>query len=205
MRRSTLALVCLIAVALAGSAAGAGGPQWKTFGDAAWRPDTGYNSQHGLVTQSNCLTPTCATDFLVTFGGIQLLNGPTDPASITAASFDFNPSATGGSGGSPRLVFLLSDGGNIQLRPLPWVANTWTHQDGFGGTTATDWDNYGGICGFAYEQTYTAALACHLTGTTVTAIFLVNDSGWIAPPGETVTVDNITVNSIVAAGPGNST
>jgi len=77
---------------------------------------------------------------------------------------------TGASGGSPRLVIVFSDGGNINLRPLAWVANAWTREGS--GTTTSDWDNSGGTCGFLYEQTYDVVTACH-TGTTVAAAFVV--------------------------------
>jgi hypothetical protein len=164
--------------------------QWKTFGDAVWVNQTG-NPGWGLVTSS---------DASGTYGGIQLRNGPTSLASITAASFDFNANQTGASGGSPRLVFALSDGGNIQLRPLTWTANSWATEDGFGAGT-NDWDTSGGSCGSLYGTTWATAAACAV-GATITSIFLVNDSGWAYPTtGEVVVVDNITVNNIVATGP----
>jgi hypothetical protein len=102
-------------------------------------------------------------------------------------------------GGSPRLVVTFSDGGNGQLRPLTWAAGTWATEDGI--ATGTDWDNAGGTCGFAYGTTWTAIKACH-AGARITAIFVVNDSGWLYPPaGEQVILDNITVNDVVASGP----
>jgi hypothetical protein len=167
--------------------------QWKTFGDAVWVKGMGHPGW-GLVTSSNGSG---------TYGGIQLLHGPTSLATITAASFDFNANQTGNSGGSPRLVFGLSDGGTILLRPLTWTANTWATEDGFGAGT-NDWDTSGGSCGSLYATTWALATACAGTAT-ITAIFLVNDSGWAYPAtGEVVVVDNITVNNIVATGPGNS-
>lgn len=182
----------LLTVALASSSAmAAPAPQWKPFGDAVWVQGTG-NPGYGLVTSSNGAG--------TTYGGIELRHGPTSLASITAAKFDFNPNQTGSSGGSPRLVFGLTDGGNIQLRPLQWAANAWATEDGFG-ANPSDWDNYGGTCGFVYETTWTIAAACH-AGATITSIFLVNDSGWVYPAtGEVVVVDNVTVNTIVATGP----
>ncbi len=72
---------------------------------------------------------------------------PSDPASITALSFDFMADQTGAGGGSPRLVVVFSDGGNAALRPLAWTANTWTTEDGM---TSSDWDNNTGGCGFLY-------------------------------------------------------
>ncbi len=46
--------------------------------------------------------------------------------------------------------------------------------------------------------------ACH-PNTTITSIFVVNDSGWLYPAtGEQVILDNVTVNNLVATGPGNN-
>jgi hypothetical protein len=190
MRRATF-LVALVALSLAfqGLAFGASS-HWTPFGTAHWVKGAGLGGGYGLVTTS---LPSG------TYGGISLSNPPADPNSLTALSFDFKPNQTGGSGGSPRLVVQFSDGGDASLRPLAWVAGTWTHEDGMVGT---DWDNRGGTCGSLYETTWATIKTCH-TGTTVTGIFAVNDSGWLYPPaGEEVVLDNVTVNDQVASGPG---
>lgn len=169
-----------------------GGALWKAFGDGAWAPHAGKNSQFGFVTTS---------DSTGTFGGLDMKRLPTtDPAAITALSFDFSANMSGASGGSPRLVVEFSDGGNGELRPLTWTANTWATVDGMSGN---NWDNEGGTCGFQYATTWSAIVACH-AGATIADIFVVNDSGWLYSQGEQVTLDNVVVNDTVAAGPGNS-
>lgn len=173
-------------------AATSGNRAWETFDKAHWVKGAG-NPGFGLLTVSNSTYPD---------GGIVLKHSfvPHNPATITALSFDFNPNQTGGSGGSPRMVVEFSDGGNGQLRPLTWVANTWTHLDGM---TGNNWDNAGGTCGFLYSVTWSAIMACH-PGATVTLIFVVNDSGWLYPTtGEQVYLDNIRVNNLIAMGPPN--
>src|SRR5579862_807074 len=110
-----------------------GGALWKTFGDGAWAPKVG-NPGHGLVTSSG----SCATcPYGVSSGGASMASFPTDPSSITALSYDFNADHTGAGGGSPRMVLQFSDGGDAQLRPLNWAANTWATENGI---TSSDWD-----------------------------------------------------------------
>lgn len=129
-----------------------------------------------------------------TYGNVALAGFPTDPTAITTLSFDYSPDVTGASGGSPRLTVHFSDGGGADLRPLALVAGTWTTIDGMTGAT---WDNNGGTCGFVYDTTWTAVLACH-AGTTITGMTVINDSGWMYPPaGTVVLVDNIRVNGDV--------
>ena len=100
-------------------------------------------------------------------------------------SYDFRASASGPSGGSPRLTMRLSDGGG-ELRPLSLVAGEWAHEDG-----STDWDNYGGSCGYRAQLSYGEFLGCH-PGATVTGLEFWNDSGWLYPGGFQVLVDNVT-------------
>jgi hypothetical protein len=111
-------------------------------------------------------------------------------------AFDFMADKTAASGGSPRLVMIFSDGGNINLRPLAWIQDTWI-SEGTGNPTpdplaATNWDNNGGTCGFLFEQTYATVKACHAAAT-VTAAFIVSDSGWLNAP-YTNWIDNIQYN-----------
>ncbi len=117
------------------------------------------------------------------FAGINFHHVPPAPPAA-APSFDFKADRTAASGGSPRLVMLFSDGGNINLRPLAWVQDTWI-SEGPGPTpdpsAPTNWDSNGGACAFVYETTYQTALACH-AGATVTAAFIVSDSGWLNGP-----------------------
>ena len=190
MRRATF-LIAVVAFALSFQGlALAKSSQWTPFGDAHWVKGAGLGGGYGLVTTSTAAG---------TYGGIELNNPPSDPNSITALSYDFKANQTGASGGSPRLVIQFSDGGDASLRPVAWVAGVWMHENGM---TSTDWDNRGGTCGFVYETTWAAIKACHV-GATITAIFAVNDSGWVYPAtGEQVVLDNITVNDQVASGPG---
>ena len=130
------------------------------------------------------------------FSGATLQHQAGTNAPTGAPSFDFMSTITGASGGSPRLVIVFSDGGNINLRPLAWANDIWTHEDGNG----TDWDNSGGTCGFRYEQTYAVVTACH-AGTTVTAAFVVSDSGWLYPTGYVNFIDNIQYNGVTLSAP----
>ena len=130
------------------------------------------------------------------FSGATLQHQAGTTAPTVAPSFDFMSTVTGASGGSPRLVIVFSDGGNINLRPLAWANDIWTHEDGNG----TDWDNSGGTCGFRYEQTYAVVTACH-AGTTVTAAFVVSDSGWLYPTGYVNFIDNIQYNGVTLSAP----
>src|SRR6516164_2448011 len=112
----------LVAVSTMAFAAPPDNTAWAPFDTADWIKGAGH-SGFGLVTTSD------ATHL---DGGIRLKTSdvPTDPNSIKTLSFDFNANQTGGSGGSPRMVVQFSDGGNGQLRPLTWTANTWTTVDG---------------------------------------------------------------------------
>jgi hypothetical protein len=86
------------------------------------------------------------------------------------------------------------------LRPLAWVANTWTHESGSG----TDWDNNGGTCGFLYEKPYSVVVACHACAT-VTDAFIVSDE-FAYPNGFVHYIDNIDYNGTKISAPsGNAT
>src|SRR3984893_1384488 len=56
------------------------------------------------------------------------LHGVAGPPPATPPAFDFYATVGGVSGGSPRLHLDFSDGGNMELRPVAWVANVWTHE-----------------------------------------------------------------------------
>lgn len=106
----------------------------------------------------------------------------------TPPSFSYLSNQAGPSGGSPRLVMSFSDGGSGELRPLTLTAGSWVQQSGAG----NDWDNNGGSCGFQYETTYAAVLACH-SGATVTSVRIINDSGWaFAPNVLDLRIDDVT-------------
>lgn len=118
---------------------------------------------------------------------------------VTPPSYDYYSTAAGSSGGSPRLVMVFSDNGDMELRPLVWTANVWTHEDG----STTDWDVNGGTCGFMYAATYAAGLACH-AGKTVTDVYVVTDSSWqlTVPNGYTHYIDNIRYGNALVTSPG---
>lgn len=105
------------------------------------------------------------------------LNDVGATAPVVPPKFYFKSTVTGASGGAPRLVIEFSDAtttspSNIELRPLSWVKDTWTLENG----TSNDWDNNGGTCGFLYEKSYATVLACH-AGKTVKDVFVVSDVG----------------------------
>jgi hypothetical protein len=106
------------------------------------------------------------------YAGFSLVGASGDAlSSIPVPSFEFKAdSAETQSGGSPRLVVRLSDGGRLEVRPLSWSTD-WTTVDG------TTVDGNGG-CGFQYAATWAAAVACH-PNTTVTSAYIVSDSGWL--------------------------
>jgi len=167
---------------------------WTPFGDAQW-------TASGLLTSSQAAP---SQPYGVTCGGASVYapSLPTsDPAKITALSFDFVASTSGPSGVSPRLVVCFSDGANCAsngyLAPRSWTAGAWTHVDGFAPGADDFWGNSGGSCGSAIEASFSAIVACH-PGATVTQVAVVNDAGSLYPAGEQVTLNNLTFNNVVA-------
>lgn len=128
------------------------------------------------------------------YAGLRL-QGVAGPPPAVPPAFDFYSTVAGPSGGSPRLVMSFSDGGNMELRPLAWVANVWTHEDG----ATTDWDIHSPTCPFLYEQTYAAGLACHV-GATVSGVIVVTDSAWLNG-AYTHYIDNIRYGGAVVTSP----
>ena len=123
-------------------------------------------------------------------------------AGITALSYDFavkTPGWSAGGGGSPRLVLMLSDGGNVQLdTPSTVTTGTWVHLDALTGAV----DNANGVsesCG-TYQISWSAAVSCHGAAKIVDA-FIVNDSGWEASSGLDLWVDNIVLNKTLISSP----
>jgi len=94
---------------------------------------------------------------------------------------------------------IFSDNGDMELRPLFWAKDTWTHLDG-SSTFPGFWDVTGGTCGFLYSATYAAGLACH-AGKTVTDVFVVTDSAWKYPSGYTHYIDNISYGAALVTSP----
>ena len=129
--------------------------------------------------------------FFTSFAGINFHHVPPAPPA-NPPSFDFKTDRTGASDGSPRLVMIFSDGGNINLRPLTWEQDKWI-SEGPGNTSdpafVNNWESNGGTCGFVYEQPYDVVLGCH-AGQTITDAFIVTDSGWANAPYKNW-IDNI--------------
>lgn len=161
--------------------AGADGP--VANGSAHWTNTVSQDSDPFSV-QLDVPEGSGAPNFFTSFAGIELHHVPS-AAPQTPPAFDFMADKTALSGGSPRLVMVFSDGGDMELRPLAWTASTWTHEEG----TSLDWDVRSPNCPFLFETSYATGLACH-AGATVTDAFIVTDSGWLSAP-YTNWIDNI--------------
>ena len=171
--------------------AGADGP--VANGSAHWTTATS-NDADPFSVQIDVPEGTGSPNFFSSFGGVELHHVPA-AAPATPPAFDFRADKSAASGGSPRLVIQFSDGGDMELRPLTWTAMTWTHEDG----SSTDWDVHSPTCPFLFETTYVAGLACH-AGASVTAVFIVSDSGWLSAP-YTNWIDNIQYDGTVISQP----
>ena len=172
---------------------------WVPFGTGYWLAGAGQSGGSGFVTDSGTCAVGPACPYGYTYGGAELVGGPSDPAAITAVSFVYKPDKTGGSGGSPRLVMQFNDGGQASLRPLNWVAGVWAPVNGLATTPTEAWDNDVGGCGYLYNTTWTAIVACH-PGAAITAIYIINDSFWLAGyDPEEVILDDVNVNGITLA------
>jgi hypothetical protein len=181
-------VVTVAALAMAGPAnASFAVDKFATSGDAfaGWNniPDAppGSTDQQSILLLVNT---TSQQDFgdsaLAAFKGFAAGGLPATPP-----SFDFKVSTTGPSGGSARLRVRFSDGGSADLRSLALVAGAWIHEDG-----SSNWDTYGGACGFRYQQPYSAIAPCH-PGAVVTAVEIANDSGWLHPGGLQILIDDV--------------
>jgi hypothetical protein len=107
----------------------------------------------------------------------------------TPPSFTFRSSISGPSQGSPRVVMTFSDGAQIALRPVRWVADAWIPFQG----SWPGWESTGsGGCPALRDVTYGQAVACHVTrGASVTGAYVVADGVSYAPRA-TVYLDNLT-------------
>ena len=172
-------------------------------GSAHWTNTTSDDSDAYSVEIDIPAGGTPANGFS-SFAGINFHHLPALPPA-NAPSFDFKPDRAALSGGSPRLVIRFSDGGNINLRPLDWVAQQWTSEGPMTSASvqdpafATNWDNNGGTCGFLFETTYATARSCHAAATVVSA-FIVSDSGWLNGP-YVQWIDNIQYNGQIISTP----
>ena len=101
-------------------------------------------------------------------------------ADLAAPSFDYRSSVAGPSGGSPRLVVLLDDGGKIEVRPLT-TSTSWTTVDASQVGSVDANGEVGTPCQYQYGTDWNGAKACH-PGATVTDAFVVTDSAWLLGP-----------------------
>ena len=177
-----------------------GSARWAAGVDPSVPSDT-----DGKVLDLNSPNNGCASNSYIdcSYAGMTLpgLDGKT-LGKVTALSYDFavqTPGWSGGGGGSPRLVLILSDGGNVQLDPVTSLATgTWVHMNAISGAV----DNVNGTgesCG-TYQISWSTAVTCHGSAT-ISDAFIVNDSGWAAPSGFDVWVDNMTLNNTVFSQP----
>lgn len=186
MRTFLAALAALSALALAGTAAADTGPT----------PTGGATVANGIVT----LTSSAATPYsTVTFA----LPAGTTFADLKTLSADYEITAGGCGGGSPRFSVSLADGKNVfaYVGPAPGfnscALNTWQSTGNLvGNDVAGTWDTSQELAG-TQVSTYSAALAA-LGTKQVTSVAFVVDGSW-AMPGklQTVLAKNITVNGVV--------
>lgn len=178
-------------------------------GSAAWvagsdplAPSDSDGQVLDLSSPQTCSAANSYTD--CSFGGVTItaFDGISLSA-VSALNYDFavqTPGWAAPGGGSPRLVLFLSDGGNVQLNSEGAVltTGTWVHLDAITGVV----DNTNGTgesCGL-YGISWSTAVTCH-GAATITSAVIVNDSGWEAPSGFDVWVDNVTLNNIVVSAP----
>ncbi len=171
---------------------------------ATWVKHAGddHGQNYGLVTTSQ---PDSMQPNGVSYGGAELSGSAlptTEPKLITALSYDFNPAQAGASGGSPRMVVCFDDAANCannaDLGPNTWTPG-WATVNGFAGGANSVWVNNGG-CGYEYNTTWSNIVACQ-SDAPISEIFVVNDSGWVTSSSETITLDNLDVNGVIATGP----
>jgi hypothetical protein len=177
-----------------------GSARWAAGSDPLVASDT-----DGKVLDLNSPQTGCASNGYLdcSYAGMTLpgLDGKT-LSKVSALSYDFavqTPGWSGGGGGSPRLVLILSDGGNVQLDPVTSLSTgTWVHMNAISGTVDNS-NGTGESCG-TYQIAWNTAVSCHGNATIQDAV-IVNDSGWAAPSGFDVWVDNLTLNNTVFSQP----
>lgn len=120
------------------------------------------------------------------YAGFAYQNETLSPPS-SAPSFQFEPSVSGPSGGSPRLVIAFANGDYVYASPDTWAAGAWSSVGG----SKSDWHDAGlAGCAALNDVTYARALACDLASREqLSDAYLVADSSSAA--GYTVLVDDI--------------
>jgi hypothetical protein len=186
MNKRTGPLVAMLGLTLSLAVASPAAAQFRVFnfaGGGQWI-ETGTPPPDGdpsvIELSVGGATPGGYGSAMVGFAGV---SGPPPSSSPT---YDFRASATGDSGGSPRMTLRLTDGG-AELSPARVVAGQWTPMDG-----QSDWTSQGGSCGYRVGLSYGQLLGCH-PGGEVESLEIWNDSGWLYPDiGYQVLLDNVT-------------
>jgi hypothetical protein len=190
MKRILIGLTALGLMLASAAVAAAAGVTASLFGGAV----AGSSS----VSLTSDLTDASTTN---DFSGIKLtLPAGTTFADLKTLSAEFNPTAGGCGGGSPRFSIQLASGKNVfvYFGPSPnftgCALNTWQSTGNLIGNTDTGRYDTSQVQAGTQSNTYAGALA--LVGSQqVTEIDLVVDSGWFfTPKMQTVLVRNVQVN-----------
>lgn len=122
----------------------------------------------------------------IAYAGFDLNHVEGTPPPANEPGFFHKEDRDGQSGGSPRLVFLFSNG-NMYLRPDQW-SQSW--QEVGNDNDDGNWDVNGGACGFKFDVTYAEALQCFPNALLVD-VFMVSDSTFLYPTGYLNWVDQL--------------
>jgi len=191
MAKRSLVVFGVIVVVLASAAvASAAGITSSLFGGAA-------AEQSDVKLVSDLTDTSTANDFSgITF----TLPAGTTFAQLTQLSTEFNPTAGGCGGGSPRFTLHLSSGKNVfvYLGPSPnftgCALNTWQSSGNLIGNNDTGRYDTSQVMAGSQSNTYAGALAL-IGSQTVTSIDLVVDSGWFFNPKvQTVLVRTVQID-----------
>jgi hypothetical protein len=195
-------MICALAAMLIGAAvASAAGITSSLFGGAV-------AEQSDVKLVSDLTDTSTANDF----SGISFtLPAGTTFADLTQLSTEFNPTAGGCGGGSPRFTLHLSSGKNVfvYLGPSPnftgCALNTWQSSGNLIGNNDTGRYDTSQVQAGTQSNTYAGALSL-IGSQQVTSIDLVVDSGWFFnPQNQTVLVRNVQINGQSFVVPGTGT
>ncbi|HEX3057075.1 MAG TPA: hypothetical protein VHP82_13155 [Gaiellaceae bacterium] len=195
-------MICALAAMLIGAAvASAAGITSSLFGGAV-------AEQSDVKLVSDLTDTSTANDF----SGISFtLPAGTTFADLTQLSTEFNLTAGGCGGGSPRFTLHLSSGKNVfvYLGPSPnftgCALNTWQSSGNLIGNNDTGRYDTSQVQAGTQSNTYAGALSL-IGSQQVTSIDLVVDSGWFFnPQNQTVLVRNVQINGQSFVVPGTGT
>lgn len=200
MKRLILFLVVIGGLLAGAATASATGITSSLFGGA-----TAEQSDVKLV--SNLTDASTANDF----SGISFtLPAGTTFADLTHLSTDFNPTAGGCGGGSPRFALHLASGQTVfvYLGPSPnftgCALNTWQSSGNLIGNNDAGRYDTSQVQSGTQSNTYSGALSL-IGSQQVTSIDLVADSGWFFNPQvQTVLVRNVQINGQTFVAPTSS-